>query len=200
MDLVGITPEGMKRAAAALRAGDIIAYPTETVYGLGADPFNPDALQKLAALKGRSSKNPFLLIVSSMEQLGAVASQVSERALRYAEAFWPGPLSMVLPGNSNLPAMLLGADGRVCVRLSASEEATWLCETFGGAVVSTSANAAGGTPALAPNQIESMGIGLCLDGGTLPPSAPSTVFDPESGEVLREGVIAAADLQAVEVG
>jgi L-threonylcarbamoyladenylate synthase len=183
------TDENIVRAADALRAAKVIAYPTETVYGFGVDPLNPRALDRLLAVKGRDAANPMLLIVSSIEQLRAVAGDLSPRAATYAKAFWPGPLSMLFTPLKPLPQALTGTDGRICIRWTASPIATALCDAFGGAIVSTSANRSGEPPATSAREIPTDGVTLCLDAGQLPRAQPSTVFDPESGEVLREGGI-----------
>lgn len=199
MEIVAKTPEGIAKAAESLRAGEVVAYPTETVYGLGVDPFNEPAIRRLYRIKGRPSGNPVLLIVSSMEQLSGVVAEVSARAACYAEAFWPGPLSLLFPSSERLPGDLQSTGGRVCVRHTSCEVASRLCEAFGGAIVSTSANASGDTPAISPDEIQAVSIALCIDGGTLAPSPPSTVLDPETGEVIREGAITRAELDAVRI-
>ena len=199
MEIIDPTPEGIDKAAAALRGGKVVAYPTETVYGLGVDPFSEEALGALFVVKGRERGNPVLLIVSSLKQLEGIVPQLSPRAAAYAEAFWPGPLSMLLPCSRDLPEALSLDASRVCVRWTSSTIAASLCEAFGGAIVSTSANAAGEAPAVSPAGIDLVGISLCLDGGRLEESAPSTVLDPQTGEVIREGAIAREELAKIRV-
>ena len=199
MDIVASSPAGIAKAAESLRAGEVVAYPTETVYGLGVDPLNSAAIHRLYQIKERPSGNPVLLIVSNMEQLSRVVAEVSPSAARYAEAFWPGPLSLLFPSSDELPRDLQNADGKVCVRWTSCDTAARLCDAFGGAIVSTSANTSGDAPAMSPDEIHAVGIALCIDGGTLAPSPPSTVFDPETGEVLRDGAITLAELDAVQI-
>lgn len=197
MEMWPPTPEGIHRAADALRRGEIVAYPTETVYGLGVDPFNEDAIRRLFELKGRDPSNPVLLIVAGRRQLDDLVGQMSPKAAAYAEAFWPGPLSMLFPISRLVPKALCGEDGRICVRWTASVVAADLCYAFGSAIVSTSANLAGGEPARKPQDVPSEGVSICLDGGELPLSAPSTVLEPESGAILREGAIGRDRIQAI---
>lgn len=199
MKIAAPTPEGIAKAAGLIRAGEIVAYPTETVYGFGVDPFSEDALRALYRVKGRDPNSPVLLIVSKMEQLDSVVSDVSPRAAAYAAAFWPGPLSLLFPRAPGLPEALSGDGARVCVRWTSCGIAVSLCEAFGGAIVSTSANASGEAPAMSPGEIDSIGIALCLDGGRLEASPPSTVLDPDTGEVIREGAVTPAQLAEVEL-
>ena len=194
MQLFPPTPDNIVRAAEALRRGDVVAYPTETVYGLGVDPLNSRALEKLIGVKHRDPANPMLLIAASREQVKALTGDLSPRAAAYADAFWPGPLSMLLKPIRRLQPELTGRDGRICIRCTSSPIAAALCETFGGAIVSTSANVSAQPPALSARDVPTAGVVLCLDAGTLPAAAPSTVLDPETGEVLREGAITRAQI------
>ncbi len=199
MEIAASTPEGIAKAAGFLRAGEIVAYPTETVYGFGVDPFCEDALRSLYRVKRRDPKNPVLLIVSKMEQLESIVAEVSPRAAAYTAAFWPGPLSLLFPKATGLPESLSGDGARVCVRWTSCAIAASLCEAFGGAIVSTSANPSGEAPAMSPGEIDPVGIALCLDGGRLEASPPSTVLDPDTGEVIREGAVTRAQLAEVEL-
>lgn len=196
MEIAAPTSRGIAKAAELLRSGEVVAYPTETVYGLGADPFSVEALDALYRVKRRDPGSPVLLIVSSMAQLDAIVAGISPRAAAYAEAFWPGPLSLLLRPSRELPETLLGAESKVCVRRTSCAIAAALCDAFGGAIVSTSANTSGKTPAMSPDEIEPVGIALCLDGGRLGPSPPSTVLDPDTGRVIREGAISRQQLAA----
>ncbi len=197
MEILPVTPGNVVRAAAALKAGEVVAYPTETVYGLGVDPLNDAALDRLFEVKQRDPANPVLLIVSSPAQLDAISPALSPRAARLANAFWPGPLSMLLPCHARVPARVRGPDGRICVRWTSSSTAQALCQAFGGAVVSTSANLSGRPPATRADDVPRDGVALCLDGGELPPGPVSTVVDPETGRVLREGAIGAEAIARV---
>ncbi len=194
MQIVPPTPEGLATAADGLRRGVVVAYPTETVYGFGVDPFSESAIRRLYAIKERDPRNPVLLIVGSFEQLKGLVSEDSGRAMACARAFWPGPLSILFPTAAGVPEWLCGEDGRVCVRYTSSEIARGLCEAFGGALVSTSANRSGARPAVSLEEIEPAGIGMGIDGGVIEGGLPSTVFDPEMGEVLREGAVPKEEL------
>lgn len=197
MDILAPTPESIARAALALKAGDVVAYPTETVYGFGVDPLNESALEKLFRVKQRDPAHPVLLVVASMSQLDALVSGVGPRASALAQAFWPGPLSMLFPPRSAVPASLRGSDGRICVRQTSSTIAASLCEAFGGAIVSTSANLSGQPPATRAQDVPTQGVAICIDGGTLPPGPVSTVFDPDTGRILRQGAVSAEEIAHV---
>jgi L-threonylcarbamoyladenylate synthase len=190
------SPEAYAEAAEVLRAGGVVAYPTETVYGLAVDPHNADALARLFEVKGRPDTNPVLLIVDSPSQLDAIALPLSPRAQRCADTFWPGPLSLVLGAIPGLPAPIAPA-GKVCVRCPGSHVARAICAAFGGAITSTSANLSGEPAATDATAASLAGVSLVIDGGTLPPSAPSTVYDPDTGTVFRAGAISAEALAAL---
>jgi L-threonylcarbamoyladenylate synthase len=197
MEVLTPSPENLRRAAEALREGGVVAYPTETVYGLGVDPFNAAALERLYALKGRDERHPVLLIVANLDQLRPVVGPMSVSAQAYATAFWPGPLSMVLPAATGVPASLRGPDGKVCVRWTSNEIASALCMAFGGAIVSTSANISGQAPARSAREVPGEGVAICIDGGVLTAGSVSTVFDPETGKVLRAGAVSSEALARV---
>ena len=189
MITVSPTTAGLAAAAQALREERLVVYPTETVYGLGADPFSENALKRLYAKKARDPSKPVLLIVSGMAQLDALIEGGMGTAAPYAEAFWPGPLSLLFRKAPGIPAQLAGHDGRVCIRCPASTVARDLCKAFGGAVTSTSVNRSGERPALSLAEIDGEGLAVGIDGGVLKDNPPSTVFDPESGTILRQGAI-----------
>jgi L-threonylcarbamoyladenylate synthase len=177
-------------AAEAIQTGEVVAYPTETVYGLGVNPFNVDAIERLFAAKERDAGKPVLLIVADMDQLAEVIAKHEEQSLRYAEAFWPGPLSLLFQKSERVPDAITAGSGKVCVRCPSCEVARRLCRAVGHAITSTSANLSGEPPARSLAGLDLPGVAVAIDGGTLQPSPPSTVFDPETRCVLREGTIA----------
>ncbi len=182
-------PSSLDRAVQLLRQGEIVAYPTETVYGLGVDPFNVDALERLFAAKGRAREKAILLIVDSLDQLDGVTTHIPTRAKAMMESFWPGPLSILLPKHPKLPEAIAPGLDRICVRCPGSAIARQLCSAFGGPLTSTSANASGEEAVLDLADLHLPGVALGLDGGRLPASAPSTIVDGVSGAILREGAI-----------
>ncbi|HNR34815.1 MAG TPA: L-threonylcarbamoyladenylate synthase [Candidatus Hydrogenedentes bacterium] len=194
MKIVPPTPDGIREAAQAVRAGEIVAYPTETVYGLAADPFSEEAVARLFDIKERDRGKPVLLIVANAAQLAGVVSAVSPEAEACIRAFWPGPLSLLLPKAAWLaPGITAGAE-KVCVRETSCPIARTLCEYTGHAVTSTSANPSGGEPARSIDEMDMSGIAIAIDGGLLPFSPPSTVYDPDERRILREGAISGQTL------
>lgn len=191
MDVAGSVEEQIAGAAAAIRRGEVVVYPTETVYGLGTDPFSESAVRRLYAIKERDAANPVLLIVDGLDQLREVVREVSVTAEAYARRFWPGPLSMLFPRSRRLPEVLTGGLDEVCVRWTSHPLARSLCREVGHAITSTSANLSGQPAARSLEEVKLEGLGGKVDGGLLPPSLPSTVFDPSTGSILREGAISA---------
>ena len=189
MKIVFPTKAGIEEAAQALRRGEIVAYPTETVYGLGVDPFSIAAIDRMYAAKARDAANPVLLIAADEDHVTRVARAISPVARTYMDAFWPGPLSLILPAATGLPPMITGPGDTICVRRTSSPIAADLCRAFGGAITSTSANLSGQTPARTAQEIRIDGVSVVIDGGHLGEALPSTVFDPESGVIHREGAI-----------
>jgi len=192
------------RVAQHLRLGGLIAYPTETVYGIGCLP-NPKALDRLAALKGREHARPFLLLVTGPEQ--APGLDWTPVALRLADAFWPGPLTLALraePGR--YPARVVGPDGAVAVRASPHPAVKAILAATGEPITSTSANLPGALPATNAAEVLRVLEAIhapddlwLLDGGPLPPSPPSTIVDCSAGRprVLRSGAIEVERLRTV---
>lgn len=193
------------RVQAHLRAGGLLAYPTETVYGLGSRPVEPD-LRTLAALKGRAAGKPFLLLVASREMAEAQGLAMNESARALARAFWPGPLTLVLPGGSGrLPDLLRGPEGGIAVRWTSHAGVALLVGELGEPLTSTSANLPGAPPAPGADAIlrdfapaVADGRLLVLDGGVLGNQPPSTVVDCTGplARVVRSGAIPVARLRA----
>jgi L-threonylcarbamoyladenylate synthase len=180
-------------AAAALRRGSLVVYPTETFYGLGALATLPAALARLAAAKLRPAGKALPLVAADAAMAFGLWAEVSPVARRLAEAFWPGPLTLVAPAVSGLPGPVT-MGGAVGVRVPGAELARELCRRAGGPVISTSANPSGGPPpasvdALDPDLLSR--IDLVLDGGKTPGGLPSTVVDVGAGgpRLLRAGAV-----------
>jgi len=184
--------------------GGLLAYPTETVYGLGSRAVQAD-VAALAAMKGRSASKPFLLLISgrSMAEAHGLAFNASADAL--ARAFWPGPLTLVLPGGSGrLPDMLRGPDGGIAVRWTSHRAIARLVAALGVPLTSTSANLPGqppspGADAIARDFAPAVQTGqlLVLDGGVLGNRPPSTVVDctRPRAQIVREGTLSVNELR-----
>jgi L-threonylcarbamoyladenylate synthase len=190
------------RAGRLLRDGGAVVYPTETLYGLGVDAFNADALDRLLALKVRDASKPISVLVSDVTMLAEVAAAVPAAAERLIERFWPGPLTLVFSARPDLPAGLTAGSGSIGVRVSSDATAQALVAALGRPLTAPSANPAGMTP---PRRIDEArayfgtSVDLYLDGGTLPGEPASTVVDVRGGfRLLRAGAIDFADVRAAE--
>ena len=180
----------LRRAAAVIRDGGIVAYPTEAVYGLGCDPLNPDTVLRLLALKGRSVAKGLILIAADFEALRPFVGSVDAAVLRRVRHSWPGPVTWLLPAAPGVPRWLRGAHQTIAVRVTAHPPAAALCRAWGGALVSTSANPAGRPPArTAPTVRRYFGnrVDCILSGRTGGAAAPTEIRDVRSGRVVRPG-------------
>jgi len=187
-----------------LGGGGLLAYPTETVYGFGSRAVQAD-VAALAAMKGRAASKPFLLLISdrSMAEAHGLAFNASADAL--ARAFWPGPLTLVLPGGSGrLPDLLRGPDGGIAVRWTSHHAIAKLVAALGGPLTSTSANLPGQPPGPGAAAITrdfagpvEKGTLLVLDGGVLGNRPPSTVVDctRPRPQIVREGTLSVHELR-----
>lgn len=197
MRVIAPTPQGIRDAATVIRDGGVVAYPTETVYGLAVNPFSTEAIERLFEIKERETHNPILLAIGDMRQLTYEIAHIAPRDMAYIHTFWPGPLSLLLPKSPRISDMLTAGNPKVCVRWTSHPVARALCLAVGTAITSTSANRSGEPPVRSVDELNLPGIDLVLDGGTLEPSAPSTVFDPETGMIIRAGAISEEALRAV---
>lgn len=200
-----VTDEGLARACEILRAGGVVAYPTETYYGLAVDPFNPAALARLFALKGRSPDKPVLLIIDNSSQLSGLVSEIPPVFTIPMQQFWPGPLTLVFPGAVSLPEMLTGYRGTIGVRVSSHPVARELVRAFGLPVTATSANLSGYPPAITAGGVrEQLGgkVDAVIDGGETPGGLGSTLLDCCEGKLrlLRDGAISFSRIKAALIG
>ena len=191
----------LQRAAALLKAGNLVAFPTETVYGLGADAANQAAVQKLFALKGRPATHPVIVHLGSVDLLDEWAANVPETAYALAERFWPGPLTLILRRREGVPDAVTGAQETVGLRVPGHSVALGLLRTFGGGVAAPSANRFGHvSPTTAAHVRAEFGDAVpVLDGGPCRVGLESTILDL-SGKIprlLRPGAVTQTDLEDV---
>lgn len=196
-----VDPAAVAAAVEVLRAGGLVAVPTETVYGLAADATNVDALHRLYAVKGRPADHPVIVHIPP-GRLDEWAVDVPEVARRLAEAFWPGPLTLVLRRAPRVPDAVTGGRDTVGLRVPAHPVTLALLEAFGGGIAAPSANRFGRvSPTTAAAVREELGdaVELVLDGGPCTIGVESTIVDCSGDEprVLREGGVTAAELEAV---
>lgn len=186
-------------AAELIRQGSVIAFRTDTFYGLGVDPLNAAAVAKLKQLKGREDNKPILLLLADAGIADQFIAERSEAFDDFARRFWPGPLTIVGPAVANLPLEITAGTETVGVRVPADESVRELVRCCGGALTATSANPAGSEPARTAAQVlEYFGdlIELLVDGGEVTATEPSTVIDVTASppRVIREGAVKTADL------
>jgi L-threonylcarbamoyladenylate synthase len=194
----------MRRAIEQMELRRVLAYPTETVYGFGG-AIDRDSVDALIALKGRPKGKPFLLLIAGSEMLEKLDLRLPSFATNLAARFWPGPLTLVLPGGEKrVPEALRGPEGGIAVRWTSHAALQRLIRAHGDAITSTSANRPGVPPATSAREIREQwsaaiarGTLRVLDGGTLEPSPPSTVVDctGRAPRVVRPGAISAAVLR-----
>lgn len=178
----------LRTARRVLQAGGIVAYPTEAVYGLGCDPLNPDAVMRLLALKNRPWQKGVILIASCQEQLEPYLEPLDPSIQQKLSQTWPGPVTWLLPAKPQVPYWLRGEHETLAVRVTAHPLAAGLCDSFGGAIVSTSANLAGHEPARNALQVQrSLGKRVdCLLHGELGElSQPTEIRDAVTDRVIR---------------
>jgi L-threonylcarbamoyladenylate synthase len=191
----------IRDAVWTLAAGEAIVYPTETFYALGVDALSLDALERLFAIKGREPGKPVALIAADSAMAFAVAREIPAQARVLAEAFWPGPLTLILPAREGIPAALIGADGGVGVRVSSHPIARALAAGLQRPLTATSANLAGEPPAVEPESARrAFGdkVKVFVEGGRLAGGAPSTMVSVNRTgiRVLRAGAVSERQLAA----
>ncbi len=194
--------EAIGRALAALRAGEVVVYPTETFYGIGADAFAEAALQRIFEIKGRDATRTIALIAHDEVAAFALAREVPEVARRLARALWPGPLTIVMPARDGIPEALIGPDGGVGVRVSSHPIARALAHGLGRPITATSANRTGEAPARTAVEARaafSEQIKVFVEDKTLTGGAPSTIVrcDRAGWSILRTGAIGIGRIEAI---
>lgn len=192
----------IERAAAVLRAGGLVGLPTETVYGLGADARNPAAVARIFAAKQRPADHPLIVHIHHREQIEHWAREVPTAAKQLAEAFWPGPLTLVLPRRADVLDEVTGGLDTVALRVPGHPLALALLDQFGDGIAAPSANRHGRvSPTNAQHVVAEFGhaIEVVLDGGPCQVGIESTIVDFPDGtlRILRPGSITTADLQQV---
>ena len=186
--------DALAAAAAVIRGGGIVAFPTETHYGLGAAYHDVAALKKLFTLKRRPEEKPVPLIAGNEKALGLVARQLDDRAVSIIKRFWPGPLTLLLPAREGLPRLLTAGTGTVAVRIPGRSFALELARTLEFPITATSANISGSPPADDADGVTGYfgeRLDLLIDGGRTPGGVPSTIvrLSDETIILVRKGQI-----------
>lgn len=188
--------QGIQQAVISLKNNQVVAYPTETVYGLAVNPFSEKAIENLFQVKGRIENKPILLVIGDIKQLEEIVVSVSEKAKKYIDKFWPGPLSLMLPVVPTISRKLTAGKEKISIRWTSHPVAQRLALEFGHAITSTSANYSGKMPARDISELPE-GIAIVIEDTFPEKSEVSTVFDPDTGEIFREGVIKKDELMKI---
>lgn len=198
------TSEVAKEAALILTSGGVVLYPTDTLYGLGADALSNEAVKKVYAIKGRDSDKPIIVLAKDMEMVEQYA-ELTEEARRLAARFWPGALTLVLRKKSGIETGTVRERNDISIRVPQNTFCHAMSAAYGGLITTTSANISG-MPSLrsVPEIVRQLGdkvklIDLVIDAGTLPSSNASTVVDLSgvSTVILREGAVASSEIAEV---
>ena len=195
-------PVAIERAAGVVREGGVIGYPAETVYGLGADPYDLDAVRRVFDVKGRASGKGFILVVLDERMLMRTVAEVSPPARRLMDAFWPGPLTLIFRASAELPDVLLGGGDTVAVRRTSDPVAQALLHALKCPLISTSANLAGEAPCRSAAEIANTfgdRLDLILDDGIVKDQIPSSIVDVSSENVwmVRAGAVTRSEIERV---
>lgn len=196
------TEKNFGEAVALLRAGELVAFPTETVYGLGADAANPTAVARIYAAKRRPTDHPVIVHLASTEQLPEWAREVSDTAWQLAKHFWPGPLTLILPRAMHVSPLITGGQDSIGLRIPSHPVAQKLLKDFGDGIAAPSANRFGRlSPTQATHVQQELGdaVALILDGGECEVGIESTIIDLSHGHphLIRPGLITASEVSAV---
>ena len=194
--------EVIRRAGRIIRSGGLVAFPTETVYGLGGDALNPDSSRKIYAAKGRPSDNPLIVHICKWEDIVPIVSEIPPEAVKLAKRFWPGPLTMIFHKSSIVPKETTGGLDTVAVRFPSNKIAQALIAASGGYIAAPSANRSGRpSPTLARYCLEDLDgrVEMILDGGQVGIGLESTIIDltQEEPAILRPGFITKKMLEEV---
>jgi len=190
---------GIEKAAQWILQGKVLAFPTETFYGLAADALDGEALQRIFMVKGREGDKPLLLLVSDRTWLPGLVKDISPQAESLMERFWPGPLTLVFEASAHMSPLLTANTGKIGLRISSHPVAQALVQVVGRAITATSANVSGQPSASEAREVfQSLGkkIDAILDGGKTPGGLGSTVVDVSgvSPKIIRQGAIPQAEL------
>lgn len=201
MITTSVNKQTIEQAAALLKQGKLVAFPTETVYGLGADASNPDAVRKIFAAKGRPADHPLIVHIATTNQLYDWVESVPESAIILAQAFWPGPLTLILKKHPKVSDVVTGGQNTVAIRIPGNPVALQLLNAFGGGVAAPSANRFGHiSPTSAEDVAEELGdsVDCILDGGACTVGIESTILDLSTDNIciLRPGRISLSQIKA----
>lgn len=195
--------EGFQGAIASARdvllSGGVVAYPTESFYGLAVDAAREEAVRRLFMLKGRNTHDPILLLVCDRPMAEGLAAEIGPTASRLMDTFWPGPLTLIFRAAKGVSPLLTGGSGKIGVRYSRHQVPSALACAIGRPITGTSANLSGQAPSRTADEVVRVlggGVDLVLDGGTTEGKAASTVLDVtvDPPQILRQGLVPKEDI------
>jgi L-threonylcarbamoyladenylate synthase len=194
------SPEAVEQAAVIIKRGGLVAFRTDTFYGLGADPLNAAAVGRIVELKGREANKPILVLISDERLISNFIVEQTPVFDAVMKRFWPGPLTIVGKARPELPRELTAGSGTIGLRLPDDEHVRKLVRSCGGALTATSANSSNGLPARSAQEVQEyfpMGIDLIVDSGMTTSVKPSTVLDLSEARprIIREGAISWKELE-----
>lgn len=190
----------IRRAVVVLQAGGVVAFPTETFYGLAVDAMNSRAIERIFAIKGRAFSNPIALIAGDKSGIGALVAEIPTTAHRLMQTFWPGPMTLLFSASSRISPRLTAGTGKIGIRISSHPIAAGLAMRLGGPITATSANLSGAPECNAAAEVlANLGdrVDLVIDGGVTPGGKGSTLLDITADPpiCLREGAITRLNIQ-----
>ncbi len=197
-----ISSSDLQHAREVFLKDGIVAFPTETSYGLAVDPFSQHALEGLFALKKRPIEKPVLVVINQMDQLDRLTKKVPEIFTPLIQRYWPGPLTLIFPALAGLPPLLTGETGTVGVRLTSHPAAAQFVDVVQSPVTATSANLSGATPCQSAEEVDSLfstGVDFTLDGGTTKGGPSSTILACFNDVIwlVRDGAIPFHEVQEI---
>lgn len=200
--LLGIDENSVNTAAELIKAGEVVGIPTETVYGLGANAFDEEAVRKIFAAKGRPADNPLIVHVSDFDEISPLVTEIPALAKKCAEKFWPGPLTMIMPKSDKIPMVTSGGLDTVGIRMPSNMTARAIIKASGCPIAAPSANLSGSpSPTTAQHVFADMNgrIPAIVDGGACGVGVESTVisFEGDGIRLLRPGFVSVEDLKEI---
>jgi L-threonylcarbamoyladenylate synthase len=194
--------KSIEKIQSILNTGEVIAFPTDTFYGLGADPLNPDALAKIFKIKQRPAGKPLLVLIHSLDQLADLSTEVNDNARKLMEQFWPGPLTLLFKATSGLPDVLTAGTGTIGIRQPGHLFTCKLLEALDRPLTAPSANISGASEPLSAQEVKNeLGnkLSLIVDGGPTPGGKPSTIIDTTTHPptLIREGRLSRSDIESI---
>ena len=201
-DEPNLSSKFIENVRSSLNSGGVVSFPTDTFYGLGADPFNPNAISKIFRIKQRPSDKPLLVLIHSVDQLPDLTQEITVNARKLMDHFWPGPLTLVFKAKPGLPDILTAGTDRIGIRLPNHPFTHRFLEALDRPLTATSANISGTDELTTAQQVKTTlkkELDLIVDGGPAPGGKVSTILDTTTNPptLIREGALSRSDLESI---